>query len=277
MVRIVRGWVGRTGVDGFRVDMAYQVLNRYFAHNWGLKMPEREFLEELITSVKSAYPATGFIAEGYDGWDELSAAGFDLVYGKNDMGRAGGHAGWYDSLTSRDPGRIRAAIERAAFLQWQAGGSGTLDFVGNHDEASPERAFGPWRRGAAFLTLLMPGSLLFYGSQEIGFDRPNLDREPKSLPFSVPVSVDWKGDPQTTAFYQDAFAKAAALRRRFPEARIQALDSQGGWVGYALVPQGQTKAAALVLANPTDHAAAVQTPGWSGTLGPLGYALVDLP
>ena len=186
MIGIVKDWVRLYGVDGFRVDMAYQVLNAYFGRNWGVRLPRREFLEELITEVRTDYPGTGFIAEAYDGWDALSSSGFDLIYGKNNIGRPCGHHGWFDALASRDPGWIREAVRRAGFLHWQTGGADMMDFVGNHDEAGPQRTFGPWARGASFLTLMMPGSVLFYGSQEIGYDKPNLEKEPKSIPFSHP-------------------------------------------------------------------------------------------
>ncbi|MEK7656538.1 MAG: alpha-amylase family glycosyl hydrolase [Elusimicrobiota bacterium] len=254
MTGIVKGWVRRFGVDGFRVDMAYQVLNGYFSRNWGLRMPQREFLEEMITEVRSEYPGTGFIAEAYDGWDALSASGFDLIYGKNNVNRPGGHHGWYDALQSRDPGWIREAVRRAAFLRWQKGGSDTMDFTGNHDEASPKRAFGPWERGASFLTLMMPGATLFYGSQEIGFDKPNLEKEPKSLPFSVPVKVDWEAaDPGLKSFYRSTFEAARSLHASLGEADIEALDGAAqGWAGYALLSRGQGRKA-VVLANPSDR------------------------
>ena len=274
MIRIVRSWVRRFGVDGFRVDMAYQVTNHYFSRNWRRPMPGREFLEELITEVRADAPATGFIAEAYDRWDDLSKAGFDLIYGKNNIDRPGGHQGWYDALGSRDPGWIREAIRRAAYLRWQAGGSDALDFVGNHDEPAPERAFGPWRRGAAWLTLLMPGNLLFYGSQEVGFDRPT-PAEPKSLPFSVPVQVDWKGDPETARFYRETFSRAAALRDE-GDWEIRPLDGAAqGWAGYLLVSDRGAKAA--VLANPSDRAVPVNFPTYSAILPAFGYALVRLP
>lgn len=283
MIRIVKNWVDRFGVDGFRVDMAYQVLNAKFARNWGLAMPEREFLEELITTVKTAAPSTAFIAEAYDSWDELSWCGFDLIYGKNDMARSGGHHGWYDALASRDPRWIRESLRRAEFLQWQKGGSERMDFIGNHDEAAPLRAFGPWTKAASFLTLLMPSSLLFYGSQEIGFDRP-VPNEPKSIPFSVPVSVDWKNaDPETARFYQETFLKARLLRERIPAARLVALQAEGSaqWVGYALIREGSTRAGAMVLANPSGNLVDVVVReaalglDWKGSLPGYGYALIE--
>ena len=273
----------RFGVDGFRVDMAYLGLNANFSRTWGARMPPREFLEELITSVKAAHPAAAFVAESYDNWDDLSACGFDLIYGKNDIARPGGHVGWYDALQSRDPDRIRAAVERAEFLQWQKGGADMLAFTSNHDEASPARAFGPWLRGASLLTWLNPGGRLFYGSQETGFDQPD-PREPKSIPFCVPVTVNWKNaDPSLSEFYRETFRAAQALRERLDRPVLKALRPQGrpAWVGYALVAPGEKKTGALVLANPTNRNAAVDFhdedshTGWLGVLPPYGCALVQ--
>ena len=284
MSRIVRSWVDRFGVDGFRVDMAYLDLNANFGRTWGVSMPRREFMEQLITETRAGYPATAFMAEGYDNWDELSACGFDLIYGKNNMDRPGGHVGWYDALQSRSPGWIRAGLERVEFLQWQKGGSDMLDFIGNHDEASPERAFGPWMQGASFLTLLMPGAQLFYGSQEAGFDAGGSEgQEPKSIPFNFPVQVDWKSDPGTSEFYREAFKAAAGVRAGLKNPTLRALRPQGepGWVGYALTAPGAKKPGLLVLANPTPGSVAVDFhddrlgTGWTGTLPPYGYAAVE--
>jgi hypothetical protein len=284
MSRIVRSWIERFGVDGFRVDMAYLDLNTVFGRTWGVSMPPREFMEQLITETRAGYPATAFMAESYDNWDELSACGFDLIYGKNNMDRPGGHVGWYDALQSRSPGWIRAALERAEYLQWQKGGSDMLDFVGNHDEAAPERAFGPWMKGASFLTLLLPGAQLFYGSQEAGFDAGGGEgQEPKSIPFDVPVQVDWDGDPQTAEFYRETFRAAAAVRAGLKEPTLKVLKPQGepGWVGYALAGRDDAKPRLLVLANPTGQSVAVDfhdprlKTGWVGSLPPYGYAAVE--
>ncbi|MBI5240949.1 MAG: hypothetical protein HY926_10795 [Elusimicrobia bacterium] len=284
MSRIVRSWVERFDLDGFRVDMAYLDLNDNFGRTWDVSMPPREFMEQLITETRAAYPETAFMAEGYDNWDELSACGFDLIYGKNNMDRPGGHAGWYDALQSRSPAWLRAAIERAEYLQWQKGGSDMLDFIGNHDEASPQRAFGPWLRGASFLTLLLPGSQLFYGSQEAGFDAGGgAGQEPKSIPFNVPVQVDWNSDPEIARFYQETFRAAAAVRSGLGSPVLKALRPQGdpAWVGYALLPPGAAKPGLLVLANPTGQSVAVDfhdprlDTGWVGSLPPYGYAAVE--
>jgi len=283
MIRIVKSWVERFNVDGFRVDMAYLDLNANFSRTWDVRMPQQEFMDELIAAVKAAYPATAFIAEGYDNWDELSIAGFDLIYSKNNMDRPGGHTGWYDALHSRCPGCIQAAIERAEYLQWQTAGSAALHFFGNHDEASPQRSFGPWTQGASFLTLLMPGSHLFYGSQEIGFDRPD-PREPKSIPFCAPVTIDWQSAKSDTAqFYEELFRTAQALREIHDNPILKALRPQGdpAWVGYALLAPEKKQPAVLVLANPTERSVAVDFHdeesglAWLGQLPPYGYSLLE--
>jgi len=289
MVGVVSRWVERYGVDGFRVDMAYQVTNAYFNRNWGGEMggvpPRREFLEELITEVKARYPGTAFLAEGYDRFDDLSKAGFDLIYSKNNIGRAGGHTGWYDAMTSRDPGWIRESIRRQSFLDWQSGGMSQVTFIGNHDEPAPARALGPWMAGSTFLTLMMKGALLFYGSQEIGFDAA-VPNEHKSIPFSVPVSVDWKNaDPEITRFHNETFRYATAAHAALGETETIPLPLDGWprWTGYLLKaksPRSGGLRGLAVLANPNDHSVdyAFEYPELgvrrSGTLDAFGYTAI---
>lgn len=283
LIGILETWVRDYGVDGFRVDMAYQVLNRYFSRNWRRAMPRREFLDEMTTEIKGKHPGTAFIAEAYDGWDELSRCGFDLIYSKNEIGRLGGHTGWYDAMASRNPAWIRGAIRREAYLTWQRGGSESLPFVGNHDEPSPRRVLGPWMEGASFLTLLKPGSLLFYGSAEIGYDAA-VPQEHKPLPFSAPSKIDWsKPDAEIKRFHDETFKLAQELRAALGPAELRPFSSDGepAWVGYLLVPErpGRLKAAA-VLANPTDREVQVEftEPDLGvqhrATLPPFGYRLV---
>ncbi len=288
MIGVVSRWVERFNVDGFRVDMAYQVTNAYFNKNWAGEMggppPRREFLEELITEVKARYPGTAFLAEGYDRFDDQSKAGFDLIDSKNDIGRPGGHKGWYDSMTSRDPGRIREAIRRQAYLDWQDGGMSQVTFIGNHDEPAPARALGKWMAGSSFLTLMMKGATLFYGSQEIGFDAA-VPHEHKSIPFSVPVKVDWENaDPDTTRFYNEAFRYATAAHAALGETETIPLPLEGWprWTGYLLKSKSPNGLRALaVIANPTDHSVDVsfEIPelgiSHSQTLEAYGYASVQ--
>ena len=289
MIGVVSRWVERFNVDGFRVDMAYQVTNAYFNKNWAGEMgsapPRREFLEELITEVKARYPGTAFLAEGYDRFDDLSKAGFDLIYSKNDIGRAGGHKGWYDAMTSRDPGWIRESIKRQAFLDWQDGGMSQVTFIGNHDEPAPATALGEWMAGSSFLTLMMKGATLFYGSQEIGFDAA-VPHEHKSIPFSVPVSVDWsKADPDTTRFYDETFRYAQAAHAALGETETIPLPLEGypRWVGYLLKSKSPDGLRAIaVVANPNDHSVEYEfeVPELgirrSGTLDAYGYSAIQI-
>lgn len=156
-----------------------------------------------------------------------------------------------------------------------------MDFVGNHDEAAPQRTFGPWTRGASFLTLMMPGSVLFYGSQEIGYDKPNLGKEPKSIPFSVPASVDWQNaDPDTKKFYDETFAAAKSLHAWLGESDLEALDgASSGWAGYLLTSRAGGKKA-VVVANPTPNRVSVRVSkpelgvDYRGELPPYGSVLL---
>ncbi|MBI4422831.1 MAG: hypothetical protein HY554_03855 [Elusimicrobia bacterium] len=286
-IRILSRWAGEFCVDGFRVDVAYQTLNSYFSRNWRLPMPAREFAEEIITEVKARHPGTAFIAEGYDSWDELSRAGFDMNQNRNNMVRRGGsdHAGWYDALAARNPGWIREAIRRAAYLHWEQGGMDGMMYVGNHDEKTPRRAFGDWMEGASFLTLLLPNAMMFYGAQEIGADLTGPGDELKAIPFETPAQVDWSaGEPRAKAFHEETFRLARDLRRTLQPAGLEALPRQGwpNWVGYLLQGCGRPQCgkAAAVLANPTHEAVRVQFAlpelaiAYDDTLPPLGYRLV---
>ena len=96
--------------------------------------------------------------------------------------------------------------------------------------------------------------------------------------------MDWKrADPSVSEFYQETFRAAVAVRRHLKDPALKALHPQGdpAWVGYALVAAGEQKPGALVLANPTDQSVAVDFhdprlgTGWTGTLPPYGFTLVE--
>lgn len=255
MARIAREFMEGSGVDGYRVDMAYQLLNHAFARNWQKRMPGREFLEELAFELKTASPAFALIAEAYADHDALSRTGFDLIYNKSDV-RRNGQEGFYDALVSRDPATLRRARRRAAFLAWQRGGAAGLQFSTNHDEPAPRRSFGPWMRAALMLSMLLPGAHLVYASQEIGYDRP-APHEPKSIPFSEPREVDWEGaDSQDAAFHGGLFALSARIRRLIPQPEaIQIEPADAPWTGDLIRPRAGTPGgtAFAVLTNPSDR------------------------
>jgi hypothetical protein len=257
--------VRRYGVQAFRVDMAYKLRNDRFRECWGKQAArsepgQREFLEELITSVKVAFPGVAFIAEAFSSWDELSEDGFDLIYGLQHMSLRGGtlHLGWHDALLERNPERIRAAIQRAEFLHWQEGGADMLTFWGQHDKPAFWRIFGDeWKWGAALLTLMRPGALNVLAGTEVGFEDP-CDEDGKVVTFNKPTKIQWRREPDEFSSYQ------MALLRHFHELECQwgemtfeliPAPANEHWVGYVIRPVGAKPAdpKVLVLANPTPN------------------------
>lgn len=270
------------GFNGFRVDMAYQMLNEYFGKNWKDEIdlhrypkPAREFLDELVTEIKSAYPGTAFLAEGYGAWPRLSEVGFDSICGFNDMYCNGSpHYGWYQALTSRNPERISAGIDRSEFLHCsQTGGADMFVFAGDHDRPAPWRrvkvsenedvwtGFGKdWVFGAMHLTLLKPGPLLFYGGQEAYFDQ-QCDEDNKCITFNHPVKISWQGvDSDFGKFMKETFARHRQIERFFGTSKlnfttIKPSPDSDQWVGYVIYKssdQAPYDRWVAVIANPLD-------------------------
>ncbi|NDC38480.1 MAG: hypothetical protein EBZ48_10565, partial [Proteobacteria bacterium] len=286
------------GVQSFRIDSAYQLLNRYFEGNWNGEMqapiPEREFLDRLITEIKSEFPGVAFVAEAFDGWDDLSECGFDLIYGINDMLRRGGHMhhGWHDSLVSRDPWRIRQALRRAEFLHWQEGGADMLTFFGQHDKTAPWNELGEWKWGAAALTLLKPGALSVYSGTDAQFEAP-CKEDRKMITFNEPTKINWKGLHSDFGLFQRRLGELfARMHDRLGELTFQTLlptNHEERWVGYIIT--GNTLGAAgekvIVIANPSDHptTVTVSRPDLGidslslplQRCGPEGFEIITLP
>lgn len=249
----------RYGVDGFRVDMAYQLLNEKFSTLWEYEMSrplgtqiEDEFLYKLIWGVKRVYPEVGFVAEGFDSLDRLSAVGFDVVYSKNEMTLPGGimHQGWYNALETQDAEIIADAVRRASFLHWQTGGAAMLAFVGHHDLPSPIRAFGDWAWGASFLTLLLPTSYVWYNGTEVQFEAP-CDENGKMITFNRDVKIDWDGfNSEWHQFVVSTLNLRSQVRKSFGDIELVELEVNGPYAGYLLRGQHES---ALVIANLADH------------------------
>ena len=268
VVGMLQGWTD-DGADGFRVDMAYQVTDRYFTRNWGLAPLGKEFLRDVISRVRERRPDIGFIAETYDLRDELSAMGFDAVYNKNDMDKAAGQYGWYDAWMHQDLHSIREAIRNVSFLTSQEGSAAGTQFIGNHDEAAPQVQYddrgrpisglGKLWKAAAVLTLMIPGSLLFYGSQEIGFNRPDPNDFPKSISFKSREPIDWDGyaaaHPEYWPFFHGLLEQS---RQALQDGAtiMKPLEPVGGgepWVGFLLRSELLSGPRYAVLGNPTDR------------------------
>lgn len=265
LIESVKDLIRLYGVDGFRVDMAYQLLHDPFRMNWGneVKYPlgdkfEDEFLVQLLREVKTEYPKAAFIAEGFWNWEKLNAAGFDLMYGQNDMILAGGfrHHGWYEAMKTRDPWTMTEAIKRAAFLHWQCGGQGMYCFIGHHDLPSPQRLLGDWLWGATFMTLLLPMAHNWYAGTEAGFEDP-CDENGKMITFNKRTMIRWRGlQFSFSRFVTGCMQMEAAVRAAFGNIEMKPLwpYDGSGWVGFLLRQRGGSidGAKVLALANPCD-------------------------
>ncbi len=265
----VKELVTRYGIDAFRVDMAYQLLDDFFEWNWRgevVSIPPggavgEGFLKELIYAVKREFPNIAFIAEGFHRWEQLSDAGFDLIYNKCDIGFPGGfqHIGWYNSLADRIPLKINDAIHRASFLHWQKGGSGMLAYVGHHDLPAPQRIFGDWVYGASLLTLMLPCSYLWYAGTEAGFSDPCPENE-KMITFKKPVEINWNNlDSSFGSFVRRVVKIRRQIKDTFGEITIVPVSrelSGWNWVGFVLLSEDGSSGA-LVIANPSNETADV--------------------
>jgi glycosidase len=298
MIQIVNQLVDLYQIDGFRNDMAYGITNEYFGrnHRCAEKLEgQPEFLKELFESVKSRHPHIATTNEGYDLWDEMTRAGCDSIYGKNDMNRKDGyqHTGYYDALVSRNPSKLKEALLRAEFLLWQVGGASALMFDGNHDEPAPARQFGEgfWQ-GPALMTFMLPGSTLLQAGQEVGNDQaePELEMDRKPLPFRKPVKIDWNNPEEHISSYYDALKPIAHMihdEMQFDRMRVlhEHFYSHTQWVGFQLTDQNMENAGYAVIWNPLDQEIEYSmnyrgdTPPSGliqGQLQPGGCAILDL-
>ena len=144
--------------DGVRCDMAMLVTNRVFLQTWGEHIehvPEAEYWEVMIPSVRNAHPHFLFLAEVY--WDmewELIQQGFDFAYDKR----------LYDRLVN---GTVHAIADhlRADHGYQQH----MIHFIENHDERRAAEALGPGRDlAAAVLIATLPGATLLHEGQLVG-------------------------------------------------------------------------------------------------------------
>jgi hypothetical protein len=143
--------------DGIRCDMAMLLMNDVFSKTWGGKagkMPEQDFWNFIIPSVKKQFPDFKFIAESY--WDTevaLIGQGFDFCYDKR----------YYDYLQE---GAEKSLKHLAATLPVQ---EKLLRFLENHDEARAAKLFQPDKnRALALAALTLPGAKLVHDGQITG-------------------------------------------------------------------------------------------------------------
>ena len=280
MTAIVRSWVTRFDVDGFRVDMAYLALNNVFSRTWKKSMPHGEFYRQLISAVKEAKPSAAFMAEAYAYQEDLGACGFDTIYSKHETARPEGQTGWYNATESGNPYEIQSSVNRAAYLAWQSGGAGSVMFIGNHDEPAPEKIYGRRLPAALALTLFYPGGVMLYSGAEIGYDA-SVQTEHKPLPFSVPCEINWSsGDSEVKKVYQEVLAAANRLRAELGDYDIDPLWPGPGqnWAGYILRSREKPGLRKAVIGNITWESTRAELPsaGFSGNLAPGQYRVLDI-
>jgi hypothetical protein len=281
MTELVKGWVTKFDVDGFRVDMAHLALNNVFARTWGVTMPSDEFYRQLVWTVKAAKPSAAFMAEAYAYQEDLSACGFDSIYSKYETSRPEGQTGWYNATESGNPADIQSTVNRAAYLAWQKGGAGSVVFIGNHDEPAPEKIYGRRLPAALMLTMLYPGAVMMYSSAEIGYDASIPGGEPKPLPFSVPAQIDWNaGSPWVKQTYQDVLAQVRKIRAEMGDYDIAPIwPSDGGkWTGYTLTSKAVPGLKKAVVANISWDGTSARIPayGLNAWLAPGDYRIIEL-
>ncbi len=145
--------------DGVRCDMAMLMTTNVFSKTWGENagpLPETEFWEEIIQTVKNKYPEFKFIAEVY--WDmewDLIQQGFDYCYDKR----------LYECLASLKIQSVRDHLNTN--LDYQ---NKLLRFIENHDEPRALTTFGyEPSKAASVITLTLPGARLIFEGQTRGY------------------------------------------------------------------------------------------------------------
>ncbi|MFX0006199.1 MAG: alpha-amylase family glycosyl hydrolase [Promethearchaeota archaeon] len=145
--------------DGVRCDMAMLMTNKVFTKTWGDKagsIPEKEFWEEIIPTIKSKYPDFKFIAEVYWGMEwELQQQGFDFCYDKR----------LYERLNFENVRAIRDHLKAEWNFQ-----SKLVRFIENHDEIRAIKKFGFEKsQAAAIIITSLPGARLIHEGQMDGY------------------------------------------------------------------------------------------------------------
>lgn len=181
----------------FRLDMAAQLLNENFSRRWGVPMPEREWLADLIEAVRRINPNIAFLAESHgEATDrELRAIGFNVCPSKADD-HHGPNIGYLDAWVSGSVSRVNAALE--SFVRTQDS-TAAMAMIGNHDTPAPKRALGDnWKAAMALSIFLRP--MLWLGATETGYDAHYLARDPleygKEIPLGVRHDFSQVNDPE---------------------------------------------------------------------------------
>ena len=175
--------------DGVRCDMAMLVLKDVFARTWGDRvrsssdpLPDREFWDEAIRTVRKDSPSFVFIAEAY--WNlewELQQLGFNYTYDKR----------LYDRLLREGASSVRDHLKAELDFQLRS-----VRFIENHDEDRAAHALQSesWHYAAAVIAATTPGMFLVHEGQ--------MEGRAVKLPVQLARRQDEPVSARTISFYR---------------------------------------------------------------------------
>jgi cyclomaltodextrinase len=218
-------WVREHDVDGFRIDAA-----------WGVQQRWPEFWPELRAHLDRIKPGVALIAEASARDRAYRKAGFDAAY---DWSESLGKWAW-DGIFDREQGipeRLHGALTAGDDP------SGVFRFLNNNDTGDRfVTRYGLGRtRAAAGLLLTLPGVPLVYTGDEVGAEFRPYDDGARRVSFADRRRL------------RGHYAKLIALRKKVPALRSDhwtplAFDPQGSWYAY-LRSETPKSAPVLVVVN----------------------------
>ncbi len=174
MINVMKWWLNETKIDGFRCDVAHMVPVDF----WNTARMELDKVKKIIFLAESEQP---FLNEKafditYD-W-KFHHLMNDIAQGKNNANAIEKHFAMVDSVYPAD--------------------SYLMQFTSNHDENSwagtEYERMGAGAKTFAVLAATVPGIMMMYNGQEVGFNR--------RLKFFEKDSIDWNKNSEMTDFYK---------------------------------------------------------------------------
>jgi glycosidase len=262
------------GIDALRVDMGHHLLNdRYQKSIRGADcpnqhpIPEREFLEELISAVKSEFPHVAFLAEGHENLHNLRSVGFDAIQSKNNCeidfkGHRSVQYGWYDNLVTGRTELIRQAILRKAYEQSNEGTTQSMQYLADHDlkpivSLLPKNELEMLRPLLALSNLVCSSTLHEAGHENLGFYQREVlrlnDQTPRFPAYESISTINWlDASEDTLAIHRRVAKDIRALESELGAVDIAESFSHGHIIGVLLRPRDTNKydnKYALLIAN----------------------------
>lgn len=174
MIDAMKFWLTEVHVDGFRCDVAGEVPTDF----WNDARKELDKVKPVFMLAEADKPELTLHAFDMDYAWNLHHIMNQIAQGKQDVSAIAQYAKKQDSLYSK------SAIK--------------MNFTSNHDENSWNgtefERMGPAAKTFAALCYMVPGMPLIYNGQEVAFN--------KRLEFFKKDTIQWKGDPSYTTFYQ---------------------------------------------------------------------------